>query len=74
MYVVQQFVDKLGLKLVWYKYLSSTDRRKSHPNNPKFARETLPLNEFISPLFRQHFKLHYDSHYALDDCVILAKK
>ncbi|MGB7891651.1 MAG: photosystem II assembly protein [Microcoleus sp.] len=72
--VVQQFVDKLGLNLVWYKYLSSTGRRTSHPNYPKFARENLPLKKFISPLFRQHFKLHYDSNYALDDYVILAKK
>ncbi|MEG4112531.1 MULTISPECIES: photosystem II assembly protein [unclassified Microcoleus] len=72
--VVQQFVNKLGLNLVWYKYLSSTGRRTSHPNYPKFARENLPLKEFISPLFRQHFKLHYDSNYALDDYVILAKK
>ncbi|MEG4025986.1 photosystem II assembly protein [Microcoleus sp. S13C4] len=72
--VVQQFVDKLGLNLVWYKYLSSTGRRTSHPNYPKFARVNLPLKEFISPLFRQHFKLHYDSNYALDDYVILAKK
>ncbi|MBE9097490.1 photosystem II assembly protein [Tychonema sp. LEGE 07203] len=72
--VVQQFVDELGLNLVWYKYLSSTGIRTSHPNYAKFARENLPVKEFISPLFRQHFKLHYDSNYALDDYVILAKK
>ncbi|MBE9123495.1 photosystem II assembly protein [Tychonema sp. LEGE 07199] len=72
--VVQQFVDELGLNLVWYKYLSSTGIRTSHPNYAKFARKNLPVKEFISPLFRQHFKLHYDSNYALDDYVILAKK
>lgn len=72
--VVQQFVDELGLKLVWYKYLSSTGSRKSHPNFAKFARENLSVQKFISPLFRQHFKLHYDLNYKLDDYVILAKK
>ena len=72
--VVKQFVDDLGLNLVWYKYLNSTGSRKSNSNFGKFARENLPLQEFISPLFRQHFKLPYDPHYALDDYVILAKK
>lgn len=72
--VVQQFVDELGLNLVWYKYLSATGSRKSHPNFAKFARENLSVQKFISPLFRQHFKLHYDLNYKLDDYVILAKK
>lgn len=72
--VVKQFVDDLGLNLVWYKYLNSTGSRKANSNFGKFARENLPLQEFISPLFRQHFKLPYDPHYALDDYVILAKK
>ena len=72
--VVQQFVDELGLNLVWYKYLHSTNSRTSHPNCGKFARENLPVQKFISPLFRQHFKLPYDLNYTLDDYVILAKK
>ena len=72
--VVKQFVANLGLNLVWYKYLSSTGRRTSHPNFGKFAKENLPIQEFISPLFRQHFKLPYDIHYGVDDYVILAKK
>lgn len=72
--VVKQFVDDLGLNLVWYKYLNSTGSRKSNSNFGKFARENLPLQEFISPLVRQHFKLHYDLNYALDDYVILANK
>ncbi|HEY9302201.1 MAG TPA: photosystem II assembly protein, partial [Phormidium sp.] len=65
--VVQQFVDELGLNLVWYKYLRSTGSRTSHPNFGKFARENLPVQKFISPLFRQHFKLPYDLNYTLDD-------
>lgn len=72
--VVQQFVDELGLNLVWYKYLNSIGSRTSHPNFGKFARENLPVQKFISPLFRQHLKLPYDPHYGLDDYVILAKK
>lgn len=72
--VVKQFVDALGLNLVWYKYLSSTDSRTSHPNFAKFARENLAFQKFISPLFRQHFKLPYDLNYSLDDYVILAQK
>ncbi|MEG4088777.1 photosystem II assembly protein [Microcoleus sp. Pol12B4] len=72
--VVQKFVNELGLNLIWYKYLSSIGSRTSHPNFGKFARENLPVQKFISPLFRQHFKLPYDPHYGLDDYVILAKK
>ncbi|MEZ2227264.1 MAG: photosystem II assembly protein [Microcoleus sp.] len=72
--VVKQFVADLGLNLVWYKYLSSTGSRTSHPNFGKFAKEHLPVQEFISPLFRQHFKLPYDLNYGVDDYVILAKK
>lgn len=72
--VVKQFVDDLGLNLVWYKYLNSIGSRTSHPNFGKFARENLPVQKFISPLFRQHLKLPYDPHYGLDDYVILAKK
>jgi hypothetical protein len=72
--IVKQFVADLGLNLVWYKYLKSSGSRTSHPNFGKFARENLPTQEFISPLFRQHFKLPYDLNYAVDDYVILAKK
>ncbi|MEG4231443.1 hypothetical protein QUA40_04885 [Microcoleus sp. Pol11C3] len=72
--VVRQFVDKLGLNLVWYKYLSSTGSRTSHPNFGKLARENLPVQKFISPLSRQHFKLHYDLNSSVDDYVILAQK
>ena len=72
--IVKQFILELGLNLVWYKYLNSTGSRKSNSNFGKFARENLPLQKFINPLFRQHFKLPYDIHYAVDDYVILAKK
>ncbi|MBE9185830.1 photosystem II assembly protein [Microcoleus sp. LEGE 07076] len=72
--VVKQFVEDLGLNLVWYKYLSSTGRRTPHPNFGNFARENLHFQQFISPLFRQHFKLPYDLTYGVDDYVILANK
>lgn len=72
--VVKHFVENLGLNLVWYKYLKSTGSRTSYSNFAKFAKENLPIQKFISPLFRQHFKLPYDIHYGVDDYVILAKK
>ncbi|MEG4010947.1 MULTISPECIES: photosystem II assembly protein [unclassified Microcoleus] len=72
--VVQNFLDELGLNLVWYKYLSSTGSRKFHPSFAKFARKNLHCQQFISPLFRQHFKLPYDLSYVVDDYVILANK
>lgn len=72
--VVKQFLDDVGLNLVWYKYLHSTNSRTSHPNFAKFARENLHTQQFISPLFRKHFKLRYDLNYSIDDYVILAKQ
>lgn len=72
--VVKKFVDDLGLNLVWYKYLTSRDTREPIKNFGKFARENLVCQTFMSPLLRQYFKLNYDSNYALDDYIILAKR
>ncbi len=72
--VVQKFVDELGLNLVWYKYLTSRDRREPTKDFGKFARENLASQKFMSPLLRQYFKLNYDLNYALDDYIILANK
>ncbi|MBD2180403.1 photosystem II assembly protein [Aerosakkonema funiforme] len=72
--VVKKFVEELGLNLVWYKYLTSTYRREPIPDFGIFARENLPTQKFMSPLFRQYFKLNFDLNYGLDDYVILAKK
>mgnify|MGYP000134073685 CR=1 FL=1 len=74
--VVKRFVEDMGLNLVWYKYLTSRDKRE--PVTPaefgKFARENLAGQRYMSPLLRQYFKLKYDANYALDDYVILAKR
>lgn len=72
--VAIKFVEELGLNLVWYKYLTSTDRREQIPNFARFAKENLASQKYMSSLLRQYFKLKYDLHYKLDDYVILAKK
>ena len=69
------FLDELGLKLEWYKYLSSTGKRKPMGDGfGKFASENLPPNIYMNPLTRQYLKRGYDSTYVLDDYIVLAKK
>lgn len=72
--VVRTFVKELGLNLVWYKYLTSTDSRQSIDNFGKFAQENLPLQNYISPMAQEYLQLRHDLHYTLDDYVILAKR
>ncbi len=74
--IVNMFVTDLGLELVWYKYLTSTNSRTPLGGNKfgKFARENLPTQVYMSSLNQHYFQQKYDIHYALDDYVILAKK
>ena len=72
--IIERFLDDFGLKLVWYKYLSSTNIRCSMPNFGTFANDNLPPQKFLSPLLHQYAKQNYTSHYTLDDYVILARK
>jgi len=75
--VVYKFVEELGLKLVWYKYLTSTGLRKGYTHTidfAKFARENLPKQVYISSILKKYFDQNYESNYTLDDYVILAKK
>ncbi|MDF0555150.1 photosystem II assembly protein [Kamptonema sp. UHCC 0994] len=72
--VVTRFIEELGLKLVWYKYLSSTGKRTSISDFGKFARENLYAQRYMSPLARKYLGLNFDFHYGLDDYVILAKR
>jgi hypothetical protein len=73
--VVYKFVEELGLKLVWYKYLTSTGLRKGYTIDfAKFARENLPKQVYISSILKKYFDQNYESKYTLDDYVILAKK
>ena len=73
--LVIRFVEDLGLKLEWYNYISSTGKRTSNRDEfGRFARENLPIQIYMSKLKRQYLDYKYDSHYALDDYVIVAKK
>ncbi|MEH2238434.1 photosystem II assembly protein [Nostoc sp.] len=74
--VVHKFLAELGLELVWYKYLTSTGLRTSLPGAEfaKFAQDKLPKKLYMSPMIQQYFGQKYQSNYALDDYVILAKK
>lgn len=72
--VVKNFLEELGLHLVWYKYLTSRGKRQPISDFGKFARENLAGKKFMSPLLRQYFQLNYNSNYTLDDYVILAKR
>lgn len=73
--VVYKFVEELGLKLVWYKYLTSTGLRKSYTivDFAKFAQENLPKQVYISSMLKKYFDQNYESNYTLDDYVIIAK-
>ncbi|WP_375500888.1 photosystem II assembly protein [uncultured Nostoc sp.] len=74
--VVNKFLAELGLKLVCYKYLTSTGSRipLSGVKFGKFAREKLPKQVYMSPILQQYFGQKHQLHYTLDDYVILAIK
>ncbi|WP_414548036.1 photosystem II assembly protein [Anabaena sp. CCY 0017] len=74
--IVIQFLSDLGLNLVWYRYLTSTDSRLpvSASKFGKFARENLPKQLYMSPMMQKYLAQKYESHYTLDDYVILAQK
>lgn len=74
--VVIKFLEELGLNLEWYKYVTSTGKRTPSGSAEfgRFAKENLPQQMQMSKLKRQHLDQHYDSSYALDDYIILAKK
>ncbi|MEH1834008.1 MAG: photosystem II assembly protein [Nostoc sp.] len=74
--VVDKFMAELGLELIWYKYLTSTGSRKpsSAADFAKIAKEKLPKQLYMNPILQQYLGQKYQSCYALDDYVILAKK
>lgn len=74
--IVIQFVSDLGLKLVWYRYLTSTDSRQpfSAIKFARFAQENLPKQLYMSPMMHKYLAQKYESCYTLDDYVILAQK
>jgi hypothetical protein len=72
--VVSKFVEELGLKLVWYKYLNSRGKRTPIADFGKFARENLYTQRYMGSLARKYLGLNFDPNYGLDDYVILAKR
>jgi len=74
--VVNKFLAELGLELVWYKYLTSTDSRTpySAAEFAKFAKDKLSKQLYMSSMIQKYLGQKYQQHYSLDDYVILAKK
>ncbi len=74
--LIRKFVDELGLKLEWYKYIASIGKRipMKRSDFARFASKNLPTQIYMSPLLRQYLEQNYDSNYVLDDYAILAKK
>lgn len=72
--VIKKLVEELGLSLEWYKYITSTGKREFIQDFSRFATQNLPAQKFMSPLKRQYLGVNFDSHYKIDDYVILAKR
>lgn len=74
--VMQSFLEEIGLKLVWYKYLTSTGMgdQMTPAEFGKFAREKLPRQNYISPLCQDYLSLKHDLNYTIDDYIILAQR
>ncbi|VEP18917.1 conserved hypothetical protein [Hyella patelloides LEGE 07179] len=73
--MITMFLEELGLKLEWYKYLTSTGKRTPIEKGfSKFARENLPSQHHIGNLRKKYLQEFYVANYCIDDYVILAKK
>lgn len=74
--LIRRFVNELGLKIEWYKYIASIGRRipMGKSDFARFASKNLPKQIYMSSLLRQYLEQTYDSNYVLDDYTILAKK
>ncbi len=72
--LIEMFVAELGLKLDWYKYLSSTGKRVAPRSGfYQYAKNNLFPQQYLDDLSKTYLKQHYSSHYAIDDYVILAR-
>jgi hypothetical protein len=69
------FLEELGLKLEWYKYLTSTPQRTPLRGEVfgKFARNNLPKLNNMNDLIQKYLGQNSLLHYSIDDYVILAK-
>lgn len=74
--IINHLLASMGLKLVWYQYLSSTSQRGTMKSREfgEFAKNYLPPQTTMSQLTKKYLELKYDLHYTLDDYVILAQK
>ena len=73
--LVKDFINELGLKLEWYKYMTSTGKRiPSGTNFRIFAKENLHTQTHMSVMLRKYLNQGHDLHYTLDDYAILARK
>ena len=73
--MIKKFLEELGLKLEWYKYLSSTSQRQTMKRGfSQFAKDNLPICQSMTSLQRKYLNLKFDLHYAIDDYVILAQR
>lgn len=72
--LIEMFLEELGLRLEWYKYLTSTGERTPITSFGRFARENLPTQKYMSFLKQQYLGQKYISNYVLDDYVVLAKR
>jgi hypothetical protein len=74
--IIQELLKSMGLKLSWYKYLTSTDQRGAMKGREfgQFASNHLPPQIKMSQLTQKYLGLKYDLNYTLDDYIILAQK
>ncbi len=75
-YLIESFLSSLGLRLVFYKYLTSTGQRINNKESFKqlIQDNVLPERPQISKLQEKYF--HYSSmaKYVIDDFIIYAEK
>ncbi len=72
--LIKDFLKDLDLELEWYKYVTSTGMRTYLPNFGDYSRKYLPVHQHISPLMQEYLKIPFESHYSIDDYIILGKR
>ena len=71
--IITMFLQPLGLKLEWYKYLSCTGTRTINKSEfYQFAKQNLPPQTYLRDLKQTYLDSSFVPHYAIDDYVILA--
>jgi SAM-dependent methyltransferase len=72
--IVNKFLGELGLQLVWYKCLSSTESRQPLGGKRfrQYATDRLAAQQYISKVAQEYLGIPYDYSYVLDDYIILA--